>query len=132
MLGSPSVCSRAIPKGFFPTEDIGQIFAVTEAAPDISFTAMSERQQLVTDAILLDKKRRPGKYLVYRRYQQPHPQYRPPASTSPSKPRDLVVTHPARIIQRLRVKLNSGAPDTVSANLPAGAEHPPHAAATYP
>ena len=35
----------AIPKGFFPTEDIGQLFVVTEAAPDISFPAMAERQR---------------------------------------------------------------------------------------
>ena len=28
------------PKGFFPEEDIGQIFATTEASEDISFTAM--------------------------------------------------------------------------------------------
>ncbi|NUB28158.1 efflux RND transporter permease subunit [Azospirillum brasilense] len=36
---------QAIPKGFFPTEDIGQITVSTEAAPDISFPAMAERQQ---------------------------------------------------------------------------------------
>jgi hydrophobic/amphiphilic exporter-1 (mainly G- bacteria), HAE1 family len=36
---------REIPKGFFPTEDIGQIFISTEAASDISFPAMAERQK---------------------------------------------------------------------------------------
>lgn len=36
---------REIPKGFFPTEDIGQLFVSTEAATDISFPAMAERQR---------------------------------------------------------------------------------------
>ncbi|HYH17459.1 MAG TPA: multidrug efflux RND transporter permease subunit [Azospirillum sp.] len=35
----------AIPKGFFPTEDLGQLFISTEAAPDVSFPAMAERQR---------------------------------------------------------------------------------------
>ncbi|WP_448187309.1 efflux RND transporter permease subunit [Azospirillum sp. sgz301742] len=34
-----------VPKGFFPTEDIGQLFVQTEAAPDIAFPAMAERQR---------------------------------------------------------------------------------------
>ncbi len=42
---------QAIPKGFFPTEDIGQISVSTEAAPDISFPAMAERQQKVAAII---------------------------------------------------------------------------------
>ena len=42
---------QAIPKGFFPTEDIGQISVTTEAAPDISFPAMAERQQQVAAII---------------------------------------------------------------------------------
>ncbi|CAA7626531.1 efflux RND transporter permease subunit [Magnetospirillum sp. UT-4] len=37
----------AIPKGFFPTEDTGQVFINTEAAQDISFEAMKEQQQQV-------------------------------------------------------------------------------------
>lgn len=41
----------AIPKGFFPTEDIGQIQVSTEAAPDIAFPAMAERQQRVAAII---------------------------------------------------------------------------------
>jgi HAE1 family hydrophobic/amphiphilic exporter-1 len=36
-----------IPKGFIPTEDTGQIFAFTEAAQDISFDAMMDKQQQV-------------------------------------------------------------------------------------
>ncbi len=43
--------AAAIPKGFFPTEDIGQISVTTEAAPDISFPAMAERQQQVAAII---------------------------------------------------------------------------------
>jgi HAE1 family hydrophobic/amphiphilic exporter-1 len=37
----------AIPKGFIPTEDTGQIFVFTEAAQDISFEAMRDKQQAV-------------------------------------------------------------------------------------
>jgi HAE1 family hydrophobic/amphiphilic exporter-1 len=42
----------AIPKGFIPNEDTGQIFAFTEASQDISFEAMAEKQRAVA-AILL-------------------------------------------------------------------------------
>jgi HAE1 family hydrophobic/amphiphilic exporter-1 len=40
-----------IPKGFIPNEDTGQIFAFTEAAQDISFDAMRERQQAVAEIV---------------------------------------------------------------------------------
>ncbi len=40
-----------IPKGFFPTEDIGQILVRAEAVEDISFPAMSETLRRVDDAI---------------------------------------------------------------------------------
>jgi hydrophobic/amphiphilic exporter-1 (mainly G- bacteria), HAE1 family len=43
----------AIPKGFFPEEDIGQIQGSTEAAEDISFTAMTLLQERVA-AIVQD------------------------------------------------------------------------------
>ena len=33
-----------VPKGFFPSQDAGQIFAITEAGQDISFDAMKEHQ----------------------------------------------------------------------------------------
>jgi hydrophobic/amphiphilic exporter-1 (mainly G- bacteria), HAE1 family len=36
-----------IPKGFIPNEDTGQIFAFTEAAQDISFDAMMDKQRAV-------------------------------------------------------------------------------------
>jgi len=40
------------PKGFFPTEDIGQIIVRAEAVEDISFPAMSETVKQVTQRIL--------------------------------------------------------------------------------
>ncbi|WP_426439681.1 multidrug efflux RND transporter permease subunit [Bradyrhizobium genosp. P] len=43
-----------IPKGFFPQQDTGFIFGITEASQDISFQAMSERQQAVVDTVLQD------------------------------------------------------------------------------
>src|SRR5246500_5748925 len=43
-----------IPKGFFPQQDTGLIIAQSEAAQDISFAAMKERQQAVQDAIMRD------------------------------------------------------------------------------
>jgi HAE1 family hydrophobic/amphiphilic exporter-1 len=43
-----------IPKGFFPQQDTGLIIGVTEAAQDISFAAMSERQQAVVNVVLQD------------------------------------------------------------------------------
>jgi HAE1 family hydrophobic/amphiphilic exporter-1 len=44
-------CFQVIPKGFIPTEDNGSIFAFTEAAQDISFEAMAERQKAVTEIV---------------------------------------------------------------------------------
>jgi hydrophobic/amphiphilic exporter-1 (mainly G- bacteria), HAE1 family len=43
-----------IPKGFFPEEDIGQVSVTTEAAEDISFTAMRVKQQAIADIVLND------------------------------------------------------------------------------
>jgi HAE1 family hydrophobic/amphiphilic exporter-1 len=43
-----------IPKGFFPQEDTGQIEGITEAAQDISFPAMAERQRAIVDILLKD------------------------------------------------------------------------------
>jgi hydrophobic/amphiphilic exporter-1 (mainly G- bacteria), HAE1 family len=43
-----------IPKGFFPTEDTGMIFAFTEAAQDISFDSMAEHQKQVAAIIKAD------------------------------------------------------------------------------
>jgi HAE1 family hydrophobic/amphiphilic exporter-1 len=43
-----------IPKGFFPQQDTGLILGQSEAAQDISFQAMAERQQALLDAIMRD------------------------------------------------------------------------------
>jgi multidrug efflux pump len=43
-----------IPKGFFPVQDTGAIQGTSEASQSISFTAMSERQQALSQVILQD------------------------------------------------------------------------------
>jgi len=43
-----------VPKGFFPLEDTGMIVGVSEAAPDIAFGKMMERQQALADVLLSD------------------------------------------------------------------------------
>ena len=43
-----------VPKGFFPVEDTGMIVGVTEAAPDVSFSAMMGLQQRAAEAVLSD------------------------------------------------------------------------------
>ncbi|MET3971672.1 efflux RND transporter permease subunit [Bradyrhizobium sp. S3.9.1] len=43
-----------IPKGFFPQQDTGLILGQSEAAQDISFQAMAERQQAMLNAIVRD------------------------------------------------------------------------------
>jgi hydrophobe/amphiphile efflux-1 (HAE1) family protein len=43
-----------IPKGFFPIQDIGLILGITEANQDISFDAMTQRQEAVNKIILDD------------------------------------------------------------------------------
>ena len=43
-----------IPKGFFPDEDTGQIFAITEGAQDISFDAIKEHQQQAAQIVAAD------------------------------------------------------------------------------
>ncbi len=52
--GFTAVLAIAVPKGFFPQEDTGMIQGVTEAAPDIAFDAMSERQQAIAEVLLAD------------------------------------------------------------------------------
>jgi multidrug efflux pump subunit AcrB len=44
----------AMPKGFLPSEDTGQLFTFTEAAQDISFDAMAEKQQAVARIVRED------------------------------------------------------------------------------
>ena len=43
-----------IPKGFFPNEDTGLLFAFSEAGQDVSFAGMYELQQKAADVILAD------------------------------------------------------------------------------
>jgi len=43
-----------IPKGFFPSEDTGQIFAITEASQDISFDAMKQHQMAAAKIVATD------------------------------------------------------------------------------
>jgi multidrug efflux pump subunit AcrB len=44
----------AIPKGFFPQQDSGWIIATGEAAQDISYAAMAEREHALADVIMAD------------------------------------------------------------------------------
>ncbi len=43
-----------VPKGFFPVQDTGLVQVITEATQDVSFEAMSDRQQKLAEAILKD------------------------------------------------------------------------------
>ena len=43
-----------VPKGLFPIQDTGVIQGITEAAQNVSFTAMAEKQQALADVILKD------------------------------------------------------------------------------
>jgi HAE1 family hydrophobic/amphiphilic exporter-1 len=43
-----------IPKGFFPQQDTGLIIGLSEAAQDISFQAMAQRQQALLNAVMQD------------------------------------------------------------------------------
>ena len=41
-----------LPKGFIPTEDIGQIFIITEGPQDASFEYMAEHQQVIAQVLM--------------------------------------------------------------------------------
>jgi multidrug efflux pump subunit AcrB len=43
-----------VPKGFFPQQDTGQMTGTTEAAQDISFEAMREKQEAVVKIVMAD------------------------------------------------------------------------------
>jgi multidrug efflux pump subunit AcrB len=43
-----------VPKGFFPQQDTGLVMGITEAAQDISFEAMVQKQNLVTEIVQND------------------------------------------------------------------------------
>jgi hydrophobic/amphiphilic exporter-1 (mainly G- bacteria), HAE1 family len=53
-LVATGVLFKYMPKGFFPIEDAGQLFAFTEAAQDISFQALAEHQRQVVDIVRAD------------------------------------------------------------------------------
>ena len=53
-IAAPAWLFTAVPKGFFPTEDTGQITLQTEAAQDISFSAMAELQKEVAAIVQAD------------------------------------------------------------------------------
>ncbi|HYQ37778.1 MAG TPA: efflux RND transporter permease subunit, partial [Pseudomonas sp.] len=53
-LGLTVVLYLAVPKGFFPVQDTGAIQGISQAPQDISFRAMSERQQRLAETILRD------------------------------------------------------------------------------
>lgn len=54
ILGATIVLFRMVPKGFIPTEDRGQIFAMTEAAEGISWNAMRQHQQALAAIVQQD------------------------------------------------------------------------------
>ncbi len=57
MLGTVALTGylyMVIPKGFFPQQDTGLIIGLSEAAQDISFPAMVERQQALINAVMQD------------------------------------------------------------------------------
>jgi multidrug efflux pump subunit AcrB len=45
---------KTVPKGFFPQQDTGSMMGTTEAAQDISFTAMTQLQREVLSIVLAD------------------------------------------------------------------------------
>jgi len=45
---------KVLPKGFLPTEDTGQVFAITEAAQGISFEDMKRHQQALAEIVKTD------------------------------------------------------------------------------
>ncbi len=52
MLGASILAFKVAHKGFFPLEDTGFVSVSTEAAQDISFDAMLEKQKQATAVIL--------------------------------------------------------------------------------
>ena len=54
VLAATIVLFKIIPLGFFPNQDTGQIFGITEAAQDISFEAMRAHQTEVANIVAAD------------------------------------------------------------------------------
>jgi HAE1 family hydrophobic/amphiphilic exporter-1 len=97
---------RVIPKGFFPSEDTGQIFTVTEAGQDISFEGMRAHQLALMR--LLDSETN-----ILANFTSSVGAGGPTATLNAGrmflrlKPRSTGRPHVDQVIQRLRVKLNS-------------------------
>ncbi|HZS40228.1 MAG TPA: multidrug efflux RND transporter permease subunit [Polyangia bacterium] len=53
-IAATAILAIMVPKGFFPVEDTGLVIGVSEAAPDVSFSRMMERQQALADVLLGD------------------------------------------------------------------------------
>jgi multidrug efflux pump len=53
-LAATVYCYLAIPKGFFPQQDNGLIVGSTEAAQDISYAAMVERERALAEIVMSD------------------------------------------------------------------------------
>jgi multidrug efflux pump len=53
-LGVTVLLYVVIPKGFFPVQDTGLVQGITQAAPTVSFAAMSGRQSALADVVLKD------------------------------------------------------------------------------
>ena len=53
-VGTTVLLFTLIPKGFFPTQDTGIIIAITDAAQDISYEALSKLQHQVDEMVLHD------------------------------------------------------------------------------
>jgi HAE1 family hydrophobic/amphiphilic exporter-1 len=95
-----------IPKGFFPSEDTGQIFIATEAGQDISFDGLKEHQ-LALMALVATETNIINNYTSSVGAGGPTPTGNGGRMFLRLKPRSTGRPHVDRIIQRLRVKLNS-------------------------
>jgi HAE1 family hydrophobic/amphiphilic exporter-1 len=51
VLGATLVLFQRIPKGFLPTEDNDQLFAITEAVEGVSFDSIKERQRQIAEIV---------------------------------------------------------------------------------
>jgi multidrug efflux pump len=49
-----ALLALVVPKGFFPVEDTGMMVGISEAAPDISFARMLERQEALASVLIAD------------------------------------------------------------------------------
>ena len=90
-----------IPKGFVPEQDMGQIYASTEAAPDISFAEMSRKQQELLQVIMQDPD-----IDNCTSYVEPRPAPNLGRIAINLKPFDRRKASAAEVINRLRPKLN--------------------------